>query len=94
KRGDTNADGRLNIADAICALGYLFGGPADPCKTGVRNCMDSADANDDGKVDVADAIKILGHLFTQTGPLPPPFETCGIDETDDALGCDIFAACP
>mgnify|MGYP002681516217 FL=1 len=93
KRGDTNADGRLNIADAICLLGYLFGSQDDQCKTGVPKCLDSADANDDGKVDVADAVKILGHLFTQTGPLPPPFEACGRDPTDDPLGCESFRPC-
>ncbi len=93
-RGDTNADGRVNIGDAICALGHLFGSESDPCKAGVTRCLDGADANDDGKINIADAVTILGHLFTGTGPLPDPFTTCGPDPTDDPLGCEIFAPCP
>ncbi len=87
-RGDANADGKLDIADAVRVLGYLFGGGAT-----TLDCLDAADANDDGKLDVADAVKILGHLFAATGPLPQPFGACGPDPSDDALGCVKFAPC-
>ncbi|HAK95667.1 MAG TPA: hypothetical protein DCM87_11850 [Planctomycetes bacterium] len=84
KRGDANADGKLDIADAIKVLGYLFGGG-----TTTLLCLDTGDANDDGKVDIADAIKILGHLFANTGPLPAPFPGCGVDPTQDKMTeCD------
>ncbi len=86
-RGDTNADGGINIADAIFLLGYLFGGQGEP------SCLDSGDANDDGGLNVADAISILSHLFAGTGDLPPPFTSCGTDPTDDALNCASFKPC-
>jgi hypothetical protein len=95
KRGDTNASGTLNIADAVCLLGFLFGPGTDPCKLGVPRCADAADANNDGKIDVADAVKILGHLFAQAGPLPEPFAACGDDAGDppDSLDCTTFTPC-
>jgi hypothetical protein len=95
KRGDTNADGTRNIADAVCLLGYLFGLNSDPCKQSVPLCRDGADANNDGKIDIADAIKILGHLFAQAGPLPEPFAACGLDPADppDGLDCATYAPC-
>jgi hypothetical protein len=86
-RGNTNADDRLNIADAILALGYIFSGGESP------PCLDAADANDDGRINVADAITILGHLFGETGPLPDPFTGCGTDPSEDDLTCDSFAPC-
>jgi len=96
KRGDTNADDTVDIADAICVLGYLFGGPDDPCKVKIPACFDAADANDDGAVDIADGIKILGHLFAGDGPLPGPFGECGLDPTEDppdTLGCETYPPC-
>jgi PKD repeat protein len=80
RRGDANADGKVDISDAIAILGYLFGGGDGPA------CLDAADANDDGKVDISDAIYLLAHLFLG-GPAPPapgPI-ACGGDPTDDNL---------
>jgi len=93
KRGDTNADGERNIADAICLLGYLFGPQTDPCEQKVKSCFDAGDANDDGKLDIADAVKILAYLFATEGPLPAPFPDCGSDGVADALGCDLYEKC-
>ncbi len=97
KRGDTNADGRTNIADAICLLGYLFGPSTDPCKASVPRCRDGADANNDGNMNIADAIKVLGYLFNfaQTGNLPEPFLACGTDPADppDSLDCVTYTPC-
>jgi hypothetical protein len=89
-RGDANADGTVNIADAIFALGYLFGGGPAPV------CMDTADANDDGAANIADAVTILGHLFGGAGPLKPPFRACGPDPTADTLPACNFppGKCP
>ena len=90
QRGDGNADGKLDISDAIFVLGFLFGSAKAP------DCMDTADANDDGRTDIADAIAILGHLFRTTGPLAEPFASCGADPTpsDPALPCVQFPPCP
>ena len=93
RRGDANADGSVDIADAICTLSYLFGAPDDPCKRSVPACLDAADANDDGMIDIADGISILGHLFGPAGPLPDPFETCGLDPPGDDFDCALFAPC-
>ncbi len=97
RRGDTNADGRVDIGDAICMNSYLFSSVAThPCKVCVPNCFDAGDANDDGQLDIADTIKILGHLFAQAGPLPDPFATCGIDPTREQpteLTCVTFPPC-
>jgi hypothetical protein len=93
QRGQTNDDGKLDLTDPVCLLGYLFGRADDPCKSVVPACLDAADANDDGKVGITDAIYILLHLFQGGPPLPGPTGECGPDPTLDALGCVSFEAC-
>lgn len=90
RRGDANADGARNIADAICVLRALFLSDAP------LRCVAAADANDDNGIDIGDAIAILGHLFRDAGPLPEPFASCGADPTpsDPALTCLQFPPCP
>ena len=86
-RGDPNADGIRNIADAIFILAYLFGGGPAP------SCLDAGDPNDDGIINISDAIRALGHLFDGAS-IPEPLEACGADPTDDdELGCAAFAPC-
>ena len=87
RRGDANADGDRNIADAVYVLGYLFGDQEAP------SCPDAADANDDGALNIADAVSILGHLFGGQGPLPDPFDACGTDLTPDPLEECVFPPC-
>src|SRR5688572_8525936 len=78
RRGDSNLDGALDIADATHTLGYLFlGMPATIA------CEDAADSNDDGTLDLADAVHALGFLFLGSAPSPPPFDVCGRDPTAD-----------
>ena len=85
-RGDTNADGLFDISDAIGTLGFLFQNEAVPC-------LVALDCNDDEVVDIGDAVYSLDALFGG-GPTPwPPFQLCGIDETEGTLGCDTFPAC-
>jgi len=87
-RGDANADGGLDIADAVFAVGFLFlGGPKPPC-------LDAADSDDTGVLDLTDAIYVLNWSFLG-GPRPPePLPDCGPDPSGDALGCDAFPPCP
>ena len=73
-----------DISDAIFILSYLFSNGQDPA------CFDSADANDDGAVDISDAIALLSYLFNGAGDLPEPFGECGVDPTDDKLGCEDY----
>jgi hypothetical protein len=87
RRGDSNSDGNLDIADAIFTLSYLFAEGAAP------TCLDAADANDDGAVNIADAIAVLSHLFAGSGDLPEPFAACGTDPTVDHLDCARFGPC-
>jgi hypothetical protein len=69
--GNVNTDSKVDIADAIALLGYLFGGGLKPPPV----CAKAADANDDNKLDIADAVKILGYLFSQQPMLAPDHST-------------------
>jgi hypothetical protein len=81
RRGDADLNGRIEISDAIRALGYLFLG------AGTLRCLDAADIDDDGKVEITDPIRLLDHLFSG-GPEPmPPFPDPGTDPTPDSLEC-------
>jgi hypothetical protein len=87
RRGDSSADGNVDIGDAVVTLDFLFTG-------GLISCDNAADTNDDGSLDIADAIALLGYLFSGATPPPPPFSDCGIDPTVDALECDSYVVCP
>ncbi len=83
KRGDSNASGAIDIADAIYAINYLF-------LSGPSVCPDAMDANHDGAVDLADALYLLLYI-NSLGPAPDfPFPSCG---TAALLGCDEYGAC-
>ncbi len=86
RRGDVNADGLVDLADALGVLNYLFRRAAEP------SCVRAADADDNGRVNVSDAVVILLHLFAGGGPLPEP-TACGLDTTGDSLSCRDAAAC-
>ncbi|MBI4604848.1 MAG: hypothetical protein HY721_23035 [Planctomycetes bacterium] len=84
RRGDSNADGDVDLSDAVTALGYMFlGAWAGPGAF----CEDAADTNDDGVLNITDPIALLGHLFLG-GPAPAaPFPEPGEDPTGDGLKC-------
>ena len=81
RRGDANASGEVNIADAVFTLEFLFSAGVQP------DVLDSADANDDGLVNIADPIAILAALFAgEEEDLPPPgMKQEGEDPTEDDL---------
>ncbi len=80
-RGDADGDGQTTIADAIGILDFLFErGPA-------ADCLDALDADDSGGLDLADGMHLLSFLFSGGSPPPPPHPACGLDRTEDALGC-------
>jgi hypothetical protein len=88
-RGDANADGKVNIADAIWTISELFReGP-------LTRCRSAADANADSHHNLADASYLIAYQFT-AGPAPPaPFPTCGTDGTGEGgLGCEFSPRCP
>ena len=86
-RGDTNASGAVDIADAIATLEWLFiGGVA-------ADCPDAADTNDDGVVDLADAVVTLGCAIEHASAIgyAEPFQPGGARMTPIGINCRI---CP
>jgi hypothetical protein len=80
-RGNANADEGLDIADPVWILNALFhDGRPSPC-------ADAADSNDDGQVDISDAVHVIRYLFLTGEAPPPPFPECGLDGTEDEIGC-------
>ena len=88
ERGDSNADGELDIVDAVHTLGFLFLGTPD-----ALGCEDAADTTDDGTIDIADPVRGLSHLFLGAPAPPSPFGGCGEDPTNDPLGCAMYPPC-
>jgi hypothetical protein len=92
RRGDANADGEIDLSDAIFLLSYLFLGGSEP------SCRDAGDADDNGSLEITDPISILAFKF-QGGRKPAepfsaePYPLCGIDPTEDGLDCEEFKPC-
>jgi hypothetical protein len=61
--GDANGDGKINIADVVYLINYLFiNGPApEPLQAGDANC--------DGVINTADVVYLINYLFIG-GPSP------------------------
>jgi hypothetical protein len=80
-RGNANGDEGLDIADPVWILNELFhDGPPSAC-------ADASDSNDDGRVDISDAVHLIRYLFLTGGAPLQPFPECGIDDTEDEIGC-------
>ena len=86
-RGDCDADGSVDVSDAVALLLALFRDAGRP------PCGDACDLNDDGAIDIMDPISGLGFLFKHDPPPALPFTTCGADPTEDDLDCDTFPIC-
>ena len=86
-RADADADGRVNIADAVSTLGFLFQGDAQ------LQCVAAADTNDDGRINLTDALHTLNYLFQGGAVIPAPFPDCGSDASTGGLECPGFTAC-
>ena len=87
-RGDVDSNGGREVTDIIILLRHVFLG--DPSSL---PCDDAADVDDSGHVDFNDAIYLLRHLLLGSIPIPSPFPECGLDPTQDRLGCKVFPRC-
>jgi hypothetical protein len=87
-RGDANADGSIDLGDALTIVFHLFlsDPPALACET-------TGDLDGSGKVDVSDAIYGLNYLFLNGAPPKSPFPTCGVDTAVNGLGCKSYPLC-
>lgn len=80
-RGDANADGSVDLSDAVVTLLYLFDGRD-------VTCLDALDADDSGTVALTDAVRVLEYLFRGGAAPAAPFPTAGTDPTiGDSLDC-------
>jgi hypothetical protein len=86
RRGDPNADGAMNVTDALVILRYLFQGAGEPA------CLASADVDGDGGVKDTDAVVLLRYLFQGSNdeiPSPGPGECAPAPEgTCAASNCE------
>ena len=82
-RGDANADGDVDISDAVTILIYLFSTIITP------PCPDACDTNDVEGINLTDAVYLLDFLFRAEGTAPPPpYPEPGPDPTnDDSFFC-------
>ena len=89
-RADSDANGIVNLTDAIFTLNYLFLGGREP------SCLDASDSDNNGLVQLTDAIFLLNYLFLGGGAPPAPTNECGLDpeEPADGIGCERFTGCP
>src|SRR5262245_28816578 len=74
-RGDPNADGAVDLSDAVSILLRLFLGGEE------TTCRSAADTNDDGAVDVSDPVTLLNALFLGGPPPGEPYPVCGPDRS-------------
>ena len=87
QRGDSNANGNLDLGDVINTLNIVFGGAPSLC-------LDAADATDDGAIDITDAISLINYLFADGAAPAAPSGECGADLTADTLDCTSSTNCP
>lgn len=64
-RGDADASGAVDIADAIAVIERFFDRMPAPA------CAEAGDIDGDGDADIADALAILARLFRPTLPFEP-----------------------
>ena len=94
RRGDTNADGKVDIADVVVSVSVLFPGfVLIPSARDPSPFSDAVDANDDGVRNVSDVLYLANYLFSGGQPPPAPFAECGQDPTADELSCDSLPSC-
>ena len=87
-RGDSNADGQVDLSDGVKILHYLF----FRSRRGDFPCLKALDVTDNGRVSLVDAIRLFRKLFRHRS-IPAPYPGCGVDPTADRLSCESFPVC-
>jgi hypothetical protein len=89
RRGDANADGGVNLTDAVFILLHLFAGGGPP------SCDKAADVTDSGFIEITDAVYLLQYLFLRGAAIPEPHPGCGFDPTSNfyLVSCDSHPPC-
>ncbi len=90
RRGDTNSDQVINLADAFPIIFHLFGGGPDdfeiPCIDAL-NFNDSTTLEGQTEIDLTDIVSLLEFLFLNGPPPPNPYLDFGLDQTVDSTEC-------
>jgi hypothetical protein len=86
QRGDSNADGAMDISDPVAILEHLF-------RTKQLPCLAAADADANDALELTDAVRLLGFLFLDFEPPEAPFRQCGPDLDAGALTCERHEPC-
>ncbi|MBD3162917.1 MAG: hypothetical protein GF346_10930 [Candidatus Eisenbacteria bacterium] len=89
-RGDTNADGVLDIRDAFY---HMVAHRIDETSNLYPPCFDAVDFDDTGEITLDDLLGLLDYLYEGGAEPPPPFPECGTDPTEDPLDCESFPPC-
>jgi hypothetical protein len=87
RRCDANEDGRVDIADGVRTLTWLFLGDAPLA------CEKAADCTGDGRVELSDALANFAFQLSGGNPPPAPFPECGLDPAGSDLPCVPVTAC-
>ena len=87
-RADSNADGEIDISDAILTMEFLF----LPGRRSLK-CQRSADADSNDELDLMDSIFTLRYVFLGTAEPSDPFPRCGRTRTESEISCDAFGPC-
>jgi hypothetical protein len=71
--GDCNRDGKVDLSDAVCTLGYRFQGTTKSLPRGQGGADDASNLkllkfNEDARLDISDAVVDLSFLFTGGSP--------------------------
>jgi hypothetical protein len=76
--GDSNADGAVDVGDAVYLINHIFGDGPFPL------LPEASDANSDGQVNIGDAVSIINYVFRLgDSPICPDLPSdCGVIITD------------
>ncbi|MBI4586957.1 MAG: VCBS repeat-containing protein [Planctomycetes bacterium] len=81
-RGDVNMSHKVDLADYISLVTYIYKDGTPPA------CLDTADIDDNGRLEFVDLVVLLDYIFRGKIAPKPPFPLPGPDPTDDQVTCE------